>query len=38
MKIEFEKQFGKDVKRPSMSDKKTDAYRAKRGLPPLKRK
>ena len=32
------KKLGKDVKRPSMSDKKTDAYRAKKGLPPLKRK
>jgi hypothetical protein len=32
------KKLGKDVKRLSMSDKKTDAYRAKKGLPPLKRK
>ena len=32
------KKLGKDVKIPSMSDKKTDAYRAKKGLPPLKRK
>ena len=32
------KKLGKGIKRPSMSDKKTDAYRAKKGLPPLKRK
>ena len=32
------KKLGKDVKRPSMSDKKTDEYRAKKGLPPIKRK
>ena len=32
------KKLGKDVKRPSISDKKTDAYRAKKGLPPIKRK
>ena len=32
------KKLGKDVKRLSISDKKTDEYRAKKGLPPLKRK
>ena len=32
------KKLGKEVKRPSLSDKKTDEYRAKRGLPPVKRK
>ena len=32
------KKLGKNVKRPSMSDKKTDEYRAKKGLPPIKRK
>ena len=26
------------LKRPSISDKKTDEYRAKKGLPPVKRK
>ena len=32
------KKLGKGVKRPSISDKKTDEYRAKKGLPPIKRK
>ena len=32
------KKLGKNVKRPSISDKKTDEYRAKKGLPPIKRK
>ena len=32
------KKLGKDVKRLSISDKKTDEYRAKKGLPPVKRK
>ena len=32
------KKLGKDVKRLSISDKKTDEYRAKKGLPPIKRK
>ena len=32
------KKLGKGVKRPSISDKKTDVYRAKKGLPPIKRK
>ena len=32
------KKLGKDVKRPSILDKKTDEYRAKKGLPPIKRK
>ena len=32
------KKLGKDLKRPSISDKKTDEYRAKKGLPPIKRK
>ena len=31
------KKLGKDVKRLSISDKKTDEYRAKKGLPPIKR-
>ena len=34
----IKKKLGKDVKRPSISDKKTDEYRAKKGLPPVKRK
>ncbi len=32
------KKLGKGIKRPSISDKKTDEYRAKKGLPPIKRK
>ena len=32
------KKLGKNVKRPSILDKKTDEYRAKKGLPPIKRK
>ena len=32
------KKLGNDVKRLSISDKKTDEYRAKKGLPPIKRK
>ena len=32
------KKLGKDVKRPSICDKYTDEYRAKKGLPPIKRK
>ena len=32
------KKLGKEVKRPSVLDKKTDEYRAKKGLPPIKRK
>ena len=32
------KKLGKGVKRPSILDKKTDEYRAKKGLPPIKRK
>ena len=34
----IKKKLGKDVKRPSISDKKTDEYRAKKGLSPVKRK
>ena len=34
----IQKKLGKDVKRLSISDKKTDEYRAKKGLPPVKRK
>ena len=34
----IQKKLGKDIKRPSISDKKTDEYRAKKGLPPVKRK
>ena len=34
----IKKKLGKDIKRLSISDKKTDEYRAKKGLPPVKRK
>ena len=34
----IQKKLGKEVKRPSMSDIKTDKYREKKGLPPIKRK
>ena len=34
----IQKKLGKDIKRLSISDKKTDEYRAKKGLPPVKRK
>ena len=34
----IKKKLGKGIKRPSISDKKTDEYRAKKGLPPIKRK
>ena len=34
----IKKKLGKDINRPSISDKKTDEYRAKKGLPPVKRK
>ena len=34
----IKKKLGKDVRRLSISDKKTDEYRAKKGLPPIKRK
>ena len=33
-----QKKLGKDVKRPSMAEMKTNKYREKKGLPPLKRK
>ena len=34
----IQKKLGKDVKRPSMAELKTNKYREKKGLPPLKRK
>ena len=34
----IQKKLGKEGKRPSMSDIKTDKYREKKGLPPIKRK
>ena len=34
----IQKKLGKDVKRPSMAEIKTNKYREKKGLPPLKRK
>ncbi len=34
----IQKKLGKDVKRPSMSEVKTNKYREKKGLPPLKKK
>ena len=34
----IQKKLGKQVKRPSMSEVKTNEYRQKKGLPPLKRK
>ena len=33
-----QKKIGKEVKRPSMSEIKTNKYREKKGLPPIKRK
>ena len=34
----IQKKLGKDVKRPSISELRTNKYREKKGLPPLKRK
>ena len=34
----IQKKLGKEVKRPSMSEVKTNEYRQKKGLPPLKKK
>ena len=34
----IQKKLGKDVKRPSMAELKTNKYREKKGLPPLKKK
>ena len=34
----IQKKLGKDVKRPSLSEIKTNKYREKKGLPPLKKK
>ena len=34
----IQKKLGKDVKRLSMSEVKTNKYREKKGLPPLKKK
>ena len=32
----IQKKLGKDVKRPSLSEIKTNKYREKKGLPPIK--
>jgi len=34
----IQKKLGKDVKRPSISELRTNKYREKKGLPPLKKK
>jgi len=34
----IQKKLGKDVKRPSMAELKTNKYREKKGLPPIKKK
>ena len=34
----IQKKLGKDIKRPSIAELKTNKYREKKGLPPLKRK
>ena len=34
----IQKKLGKQVKRPSMSEVKTNKYREKKGLPPIKKK
>ena len=34
----IQKKLGKDVKRLSMAELKTNKYREKKGLPPVKRK
>ena len=34
----IQKKLGKEVKRPTMSEVKTNKYREKKGLPPIKRK
>ena len=34
----IQKKLGKEVKRPSMSEVKTNKYREKKGLPPIKKK
>ena len=34
----IQKKLGKDVKRLSLSEVKTNKYREKKGLPPIKRK
>jgi len=34
----IQKKLGKEVKRPSIAEVRTDKYREKKGLPPLKRK
>ena len=34
----IQKKLGKDVKRPSISELRTNKYREKKGLPPVKRK
>jgi len=33
-----QKKIGKEVKRPSIAEIKTNKYREKKGLPPLKKK
>ena len=32
----IQKKLGKDVKRPSLSEMRTNKYREKKGLPPIK--
>ena len=34
----IQKKLGKEVKRPTMSEVKTNKYREKKGLPPIKKK
>ena len=34
----IQKKLGKEVKRPSMSEVRTNKYREKKGLPPIKKK
>ena len=34
----LQKKFGKEVKKPSRSEIMADEYRAKKGLPPIKKK
>ena len=34
----IQKKLGKEVKRPSMAEIRTNKYREKKGLPPIKKK
>ena len=34
----IQKKIGKEVKRPSMAEVRTNKYREKKGLPPIKKK